>query len=115
MPPRRNANELGFEVNGRPTDAETLPYGDDSFDLVIGQAVIHHIPDVERAFTEMLRVLKPGGRVVICGEPTRYGDYVARRLSRLTWAVTTRLTALFTRHDGVPHAGSRGGARLMRA
>jgi hypothetical protein len=42
----------------------------------------------------MLRVLKPGGRVVICGEPTRYGDFVARRLSRATWWATTRVTRL---------------------
>jgi hypothetical protein len=32
--------------------------------------------------------------VVICGEPTRYGDYVARRLSRATWWVATRATRL---------------------
>ena len=91
---KRNAEALGFSIDGRPADAETLPYEDDTLDLVIGHAVIHHIPDVERAFREMLRVLKPGGRIVICGEPTTYGDYVARRLSRATWWAATRITAL---------------------
>ena len=91
---QRNAKGLGFEIEGEPADAERLPYDDDTFDLVIGHAVIHHIPDVELAFREMLRVLKPGGRVVICGEPTTYGDLVARRLSRATWWLTTRITAL---------------------
>jgi ubiquinone/menaquinone biosynthesis C-methylase UbiE len=91
---RRNAAGLGFTLEGRTADAERLPYPDDTFDLVAGHAVIHHIPDVERAFREMLRVLKPGGRVVICGEPTRYGDWVARRLSRATWAVATSVTKL---------------------
>jgi len=90
----RNAGTLGFTVSGRAADAETLPYDDETFDLVVGHAVIHHIPDVERAFREMLRVLKPGGRVVICGEPTRYGDFVARRLSRATWWLATRVTTL---------------------
>jgi ubiquinone/menaquinone biosynthesis C-methylase UbiE len=91
---QRNAQTLGFEVHGRSADAERLPYDDDTFDLVIGHAVIHHIPDVELAFREMLRVLRPGGRVVICGEPTTYGDLVARRLSHATWWLTTHVTAL---------------------
>jgi ubiquinone/menaquinone biosynthesis C-methylase UbiE len=90
----RNAQALGFEIGGRVADAERLPYDDDSFDLVIGHAVLHHIPDVELAFREVLRVLKPGGRFVFAGEPTRHGDYVARRLSRFTWWATTRATRL---------------------
>jgi ubiquinone/menaquinone biosynthesis C-methylase UbiE len=91
---QRNAKSLGFEVEGRVADAERLPYGDDSFDLVIGHAVLHHIPDVELAFREVLRVLKPGGRFVFAGEPTRHGDFIARRLSRFTWWATTRATRL---------------------
>ncbi|MGA7688069.1 MAG: methyltransferase domain-containing protein [Jiangellales bacterium] len=90
----RNAAEAGLDVTGAVADAEALPYPDDSFDLVIGHAVIHHIPDVEQAFREMLRVLRPGGRFVICGEPTTIGDRVARTLGRVTWATSTRLTAL---------------------
>ena len=90
----RNANLLGFDIEGRVADAELLPYDDATFDLVVGHAVIHHLPDVEKAFREMVRVLRPGGRVVICGEPTRYGDYVARRLSRATWWAATRATRL---------------------
>jgi len=39
-------------------------------------------------------VLKPGGRFVFAGEPTRYGDVIARRLSRLTWWAATRVTRL---------------------
>lgn len=91
---QRNARDLGFEVAGRVADAERLPYEDESFDIVIGHAVLHHIPDLDAAFAEILRVLRPGGRFVFAGEPTRHGDYVARRLSRFTWWATTRATRL---------------------
>jgi ubiquinone/menaquinone biosynthesis C-methylase UbiE len=91
---RRNAAQLGFEVEGRVADAERIPYPDGTFDLVVGHAVLHHIPDVERSLREVLRVLKPGGRFVFAGEPTKWGDFIARRLSRATWWATTRVTRL---------------------
>jgi ubiquinone/menaquinone biosynthesis C-methylase UbiE len=89
-----NAELLGFTVEGRVADAERVPYEDDTFDVVVGHAVIHHLPDVEAAFREMLRVLKPGGRFVIAGEPTRIGDWYARRLGMLTWRAATTITHL---------------------
>lgn len=89
-----NAQNLGFEVIGTVSGAESLPYDDGTFDVVVGHAVIHHIPDVESALREVLRVLKPGGRFVIAGEPTRIGDWYARRLGRITWGITRRVTHL---------------------
>lgn len=91
---QRNAAALGLSVEGRVADAETLPFADASFDVVVGHAVLHHLPDVEQALREVLRVLKPGGRFVFAGEPTRCGDVIARQLSRLTWAASTRVTHL---------------------
>ena len=88
----RNAAGLGLDVEGRVADAEHVPYDDDTFDLVVGHAVLHHIPDVAGALREVLRVLKPGGRFVFAGEPTRIGDWYARRLGRLTWWAATQLT-----------------------
>src|SRR3954470_9354408 len=81
----RNAGKLGLDVDGRVADAERIPYPDHSFDLVVGHAVLHHIPDVPAAFREILRVLKPGGRFVFAGEPTKIGDTYARKLGQLTW------------------------------
>jgi len=91
---RRNASRLGFEVEGRVADAERIPYDDGTFDLVVGHAVLHRIPDCEQALREVLRVLRPGGRFVFAGEPTRWGDYLARRLSRAAWWATMRATRL---------------------
>ena len=90
----RNGAALGFDVDGRVADAESIPYDDATFDLVVGHAVLHHIPDVELALREVLRVLKPGGRFVFAGEPTTIGDWYARKLGHLTWLATTRATHL---------------------
>lgn len=90
----RNAEHLGLAVDGRVADAEQISYADATFDVVVGHAVLHHIPDLDTAFREVLRVLKPGGRFVFAGEPTRIGDRYARWLGGLTWKATIRLTRL---------------------
>jgi SAM-dependent methyltransferase len=90
----RNAANLGLDVDGKVADAERIPYPDDTFDLVVGHAVLHHIPDVAGALREVLRVLKPGGRFVFAGEPTRLGDLYARKVSQATWWAVTRATKL---------------------
>jgi SAM-dependent methyltransferase len=59
------------------TEAEELPFEDESFDLVFGHAVLHHIPDLDKAFAEFRRVLRPGGVIAFAGEPSRYGDRLA--------------------------------------
>jgi SAM-dependent methyltransferase len=72
-----NARRLGLEVRAARADAESLPFADASFDLVFGHAVLHHLPDLPRAFAELHRVLRPGGRLVFAGEPSRIGDRLA--------------------------------------
>jgi ubiquinone/menaquinone biosynthesis C-methylase UbiE len=90
------AKGLGLEnVTTVVTDAETLPFEDESFDLVLGHAVLHHIPDLDRAFAEFKRVLRPGGTIVFAGEPSRYGDRLAalpKRTGLLVAPAWRRLT-----------------------
>ncbi len=90
----RNGENLGLEIDGRVADAEGIPYDDDTFDLVVGHAVLHHIPDVELSLREVVRVLKPGGRFVFAGEPSNVGENYARPLSTLTWKAVTNVTRL---------------------
>jgi ubiquinone/menaquinone biosynthesis C-methylase UbiE len=73
----RSARRLGLQVETARCDAQQLPFPDDSFDLVFGHAVLHHLPDLNAAFREFRRVLRPGGRVAFCGEPSEYGDRLA--------------------------------------
>src|SRR6478735_4952804 len=71
------ADDLGLTAETVATEAEELPFDDESFDIVFGHAVLHHIPDLKRAFSEFRRVLRPGGAIAFCGEPSRYGDRLA--------------------------------------
>ena len=47
-------------------DAQELPFADASFDVVVANWMLYHVPDRGRAIAEMARVLKPGGRFVGC-------------------------------------------------
>ena len=79
-----SARRLGCDLKLRVADAERLPYDDEEFDLVVGHAVLHHIPEPEAALREIHRVLRPGGAVWILGEPSRLGDRMARAAGRVT-------------------------------
>ncbi|HEX3909914.1 MAG TPA: class I SAM-dependent methyltransferase [Solirubrobacteraceae bacterium] len=103
---RANAERLGLEVETEQVDAERLPFADESFDLVLGHAVLHHIPDLERAFSEFSRVLAPGGMVLFAGEPSRYGDRLARVPKRAAGA----LAPLWRRALGARPVSSQAGA-----
>jgi ubiquinone/menaquinone biosynthesis C-methylase UbiE len=72
-----SAEKLALSVETRRADASELPFPDDHFDLVLGHAVLHHLPDLDAAFTEFRRVLRPGGTLAFCGEPSRHGDRLA--------------------------------------
>ena len=89
-----SADELGLAVETVACDAASLPFEDASFDLVFGHAVLHHLPDLEGAFREFRRVLRPGGVVAFCGEPSRYGDRISTVPKRGALAVAPLWRAL---------------------
>ena len=71
--------EERLRAAGRPRtrivtgSAHRLPFGDASFDTVVGTLVLCTIPDPERALSEVARVLRPGGRLLFL-EHVRSGD-----------------------------------------
>ena len=76
-------------------DAGALPFADASFDAVTISFGLRNVPDVDGALEEMLRVTRPGGRVVICefSRPTNtafrvvYDQYLTRALPRIAGVV----------------------------
>ena len=100
------AEALGLEgVSTVTTEAEVLPFADESFDLVFGHAVLHHIPDLDRAAAEFMRVLRPGGTLVFCGEPSANGDQIAAWPKRAAVAAAP----LWRRMVGAGKRGDAGG------
>ncbi len=50
------------KINFKQADAESIPEEDNTFDVVIANYVVHHLPDPEKVFSEIARVLKPNGK-----------------------------------------------------
>jgi ubiquinone/menaquinone biosynthesis C-methylase UbiE len=103
---RASAGKLGVEVDTARCEAAELPFEDDSFDLVFGHAVLHHLPDLRAAFREFLRVMRPGARLAFCGEPSHYGDRLAELPKRGAQAVSPLWRALIR---AAPRANGNGG------
>jgi ubiquinone/menaquinone biosynthesis C-methylase UbiE len=110
-----NARRIGCDIRLRTADAESLPYADGSFDLVVGHAFLHHIPEPDLALLEMRRVLAPGGAILVAGEPTRAGDRLARTAGRLTYRAVRQLARLVPalRPPDGPTAPSSDAERLL--
>jgi len=72
---RRRCELAGYTPDLREADAEHLPFGDDTFDIVYSYGVMHHSPDTAQCIREAQRVLKPGGalRIMIYHHPSLTG------------------------------------------
>jgi demethylmenaquinone methyltransferase/2-methoxy-6-polyprenyl-1,4-benzoquinol methylase len=94
---KRRRPDLAF-VNG---DATQLPFADASFDAVTISFGLRNVVDTEKALTEMLRVTRPGGRLVVCEFShatwgpfrTVYENYLMRALPRVARAVSKETDA----------------------
>ena len=63
---RLNAGEMGISnVQFVEGEAEHLPFPDESFDVVISNGVIDLVPDKDAVYSDIFRVLRPGGRMQI--------------------------------------------------
>jgi SAM-dependent methyltransferase len=75
---------------------ETLPFEDKSFDVVVYNHVIEHVPDQQKHLDEIARVLKPGG-IVYLATPNKYGPMDPHyRLPLVSW-LPRPLASLYVR------------------
>jgi SAM-dependent methyltransferase len=81
----RNGENLGLDIDGRVADAEGIPYDDNTFDLVVGHAVLHHIPDVE------LSLGCPGSVVGAAHRPSSTSPHARPRWRRSSTCTPSRL------------------------
>lgn len=89
---RRNANIAGVDIDFAEGDAEAMPYPDSAFDVVLSQFGHIFAPRPALAVRDMLRVLKPGGRIAFSTWPPEH--------------FTGRMFAFIARHSPPPPAGS---------
>ena len=64
---RRKAERAGIEIDFRVGVIESLPFADETFDVVTSSLMMHHLPDKLRVkrLAEIWRTLRPGGRILI--------------------------------------------------
>ena len=105
-----SARKLGVAVETAQCEADTLPFPDDSFDLVFGHAILHHLPDLDAAFAEFRRVLRPGGRIAFAGEPSRHGDRIAGVPKRAALAIAPAWRRLIGARERALPGGDDGEA-----
>ncbi|MFL5244656.1 MAG: class I SAM-dependent methyltransferase [Gemmataceae bacterium] len=79
----RAAQERYPDVNFLVDDAESLSFPDESFDLVLCSGMLHHLPTLDMAMHEILRVLKPNG-LFVAREPNE--DNFSSRQPQLAYA-----------------------------
>jgi len=95
-------------------DAEALAYADGSFDVVVAQYVVTAVPDPERALDEFVRVVRPGGEIVIATRLSANGglrDNIEKALMPITSRLGWRTEFPWSRYEA--WAARNGQVRLL--
>ena len=80
---RRAAERSIKSFHATTGDLRTMPFRDDTIDLVVSRYAMHHCAEVEVALVEMRRVCRQGGRVVVCDTAAPENPDVARRMNEI--------------------------------
>lgn len=91
-------------------DAEALAYPDDAFDVVVAQYVVTAVADPERALDEFVRVVRPGGEIVIATRLSANGgvrDAIEKALMPITSRLGWRTEFPWSRYEAWAQANAR--------
>src|SRR6266496_1989702 len=75
----RNLVVTGRTFQFKEIDAQSIPYEDESFDAVIANHMLYHVPDRSKALAEIRRILKPSGHLIA----TTVGE--SHLMEMMTW------------------------------
>lgn len=78
----RRARQMRMDVSLSTGDAQQMPFPENSFDTVISAFSSCTFPDYIAAFQEMVRVIKPGGRILLVEHGRSSVGWIARRQDR---------------------------------
>jgi ubiquinone/menaquinone biosynthesis C-methylase UbiE len=104
---RRRALELGILATLKQGDASDLPYPDDHFETVVFAFALCTIPDDRRAVAEAVRVLRPGGRLLLV-EHVRSPHVIVRALERLLDPIEVRRMGDHLLREPLDHVRAEG-------
>ncbi|PZS19432.1 MAG: SAM-dependent methyltransferase [Pseudonocardiales bacterium] len=104
---RRRADDLGRQVELRVGDAEALDIPSATFDTVVCTFSLCAIPDHHKALTEMTRILRPGG-VLLLADHVASSDRVLRASQRVLELVTIPLGGEHFRRRPIEHVRDAG-------
>ena len=82
---RASAAELAGRVTHDHADAAFLPFDDDSFDACRSERVFQHLPDPTAALAELIRVTRPGGKVIVVDAGEAADGNAAAHLLAQAW------------------------------
>lgn len=92
----RNLVVTGRSFKFEQIDAQTIPYPDGTFDAVIANHMLYHVPDRKKALSEICRVLKPDGRLFAgtCGKDHMHEmwDQLEHVSPIQRWTITSSFT-----------------------
>ena len=97
----RNLVVTGRAFQFKEMDAQSIPFEEETFDAVIANHMLYHVPDKVKALTDIKRVLKSGGRFVATTVGSGHMDEVNGRLQEISRGGFVRVAVVsFTLENG---------------